>query len=182
MIYLSMAIAVVGALCLVDLILTFGVIRRLREHTDLLNQRIGERAAAPGPIMLEAGATVGDFSATATDGVSVSRADLTGRRLVGFFSPTCPACTENMPKYLAHARAHPGGRDAVLSVVVGAEEETAEMVRQLEPVSRVVRDVEQGEISKAFAVDGYPAYGILDGDTVVASDFVFDRLTDRVPA
>jgi peroxiredoxin len=182
MIYLWMAVVVVGAVCVVDLVLTFGVIRRLREHTELLNQRIVERAAAPGPIMLEAGATVGDFSVSTTDGVTVSRADLTGPRLVGFFSPACSACTENMPKYLARAQAHPGGRDAVLSVVVGSEDETGEMARQLEPVSRVVRDVEHGEISKAFAVDGYPAYGILDGDRVVASDFVFARLTPAAPA
>jgi len=182
MVILSIAVVVVGAICLLNLVLTFGVIRRLREHTELLNQRIVDRAAAPGPIMLGPGATVGDFSVTTTDGVPVSRADLTGQRLVGFFSPTCAACAENMPTYVAHAQAHPGGRDAVLSVVVGAEAETAEMTRQLEPVSRVVRDVEQGEISRAFAVDGYPAYGILDGDTVVASDFVFARLTDSATA
>jgi peroxiredoxin len=182
MVILSIAVVVVGALCLLNLVLTFGVIRRLREHTELLTQRIVDNAAAPGPIMLEPGATVGDFSVTTTNGVAVSRSDLTGRRLVGFFSPTCAACAENMPTYVAHAQTHPGGRDAVLSVVVGSEAETAQMTRQLETVSRVVRDVEQGEISRAFAVDGYPAYGILDGDTVVASDFVFARLANSVTA
>jgi hypothetical protein len=49
-------------------------------------------------------------------------------------------------------------------------------------MSRVVRAAEHGEISKAFAVDGYPAYGIVDSDTVVASDFVFARLAARAPA
>jgi len=33
---LSAAIVVVGLLCLADLLLTFGVIRRLREHTEQL--------------------------------------------------------------------------------------------------------------------------------------------------
>ena len=182
MVILSIAVVVVGAMCLLNLLLTFGVIRRLREHTEMLNQRVVDRAAAPGPIMLEAGKTVGDFSVTTTDGVPVSRVDLTGRRMVGFFSPTCSACVENMPAYVAHAQAYAGGRDAVLSVVVGSEADTSEMIRQLEPVSRVVRDVEQGDISRAFAIDGYPAYGILDGDTVVASDFVFARLTNSVTA
>src|SRR5690349_17585185 len=123
MVILSVAVVIVGVMCLVNLVLTFGVIRRLREHTELLNQRIVDRAAAPGPIMLEPGGTVGDFSVTTTDGVGVSRSDLIGRRLVGFFSPTCSACAENMPKYIAHARTQPGGRDAVLSVVVGSEAE-----------------------------------------------------------
>lgn len=182
MVILSVAVVVVGAMCLLNLVLTFGVIRRLREHTELLNQRVVDRAAAPGPIMLEAGKSVGDFSVTTTDGVPVSRADLTGRRLVGFFSPTCSACAENMPTYVAHAQTHPGGRDAVLSVVVGSEAETAEMTRQLEGVSRVVRDDEQGEISRAFKIDGYPAYAVLDGDNVVASDFVFARVTASAAA
>ena len=182
MVILSVAVVVIGAMCLLNLVLTFGVIRRLREHTELLNQRVAERDAAPGPIMLEPGATVGDFSVTTIDGVAVSRADLTGHRLVGFFSPTCSACAENMPKYVAHAQTHPGGREAVLSVVVGSEAETAEMTRQLEGVSTVVRDEEQGEISRAFAIDGYPAYGILDGDKVVASDFVFARLANAATA
>lgn len=177
MVIVSVAVAIVGVMCLLNLLLTFGVIRRLREHTELLNQRVIDRAAAPGPIMLEAGRTVGDFSVTTVDGAEVSNADLTGRRLVGFFSPSCSACAENMPAYVAHAQTQAGGRDRVLSVVVGSEAETADMTRQLEKVSTVVRDVEQGPISRAFAVDGYPAYGILDGDTVVASDFVFTRLT-----
>ena len=30
------AVVVVGGLCLLDLLLTFGVIRRLREHTSML--------------------------------------------------------------------------------------------------------------------------------------------------
>ena len=30
------AVVVVGCLCLLDLLLTFGVIRRLREHTSML--------------------------------------------------------------------------------------------------------------------------------------------------
>lgn len=182
MVILSIAVVVVGVVGLLNLVLTFGVIRRLREHTELLNQRVVDSAAAPGPIMLEPGATVGAFSVTTTDGVPVSTAGLTGRRLAGFFSPTCSACVENMPAYVAHARSHPGGRDAVLSVVVGSETDAAEMIRQLEPVSRVVRDVEQGEISRAFGIDGYPAYAVLDGDTVVASDFVFTRLTAAATA
>ena len=33
---LGAAIVVMGLLCLIDLLLTFGVIRRLREHTEQL--------------------------------------------------------------------------------------------------------------------------------------------------
>ena len=45
---LSAAIVVVGLLCLADLLLTFGVIRRLREHTEQLAGLRGQDAPVTG--------------------------------------------------------------------------------------------------------------------------------------
>ena len=61
------AVVVVGVLCLIDLLLTFGVIRRLREHTTMLAgfQPGGDRVTG-----LAAGGTPAAF--TATDATSAT--------------------------------------------------------------------------------------------------------------
>lgn len=70
-----------------NLVLTVGVIRRLREHTEQLSR---VALSSPDPI-LHVGDRVGDFAVTTTDGEQLSDDRFTGRTLVGFFSPGCPA-------------------------------------------------------------------------------------------
>jgi hypothetical protein len=62
------AVVVVGVLCLIDLLLTFGVIRRLREHTAMLArfQPGGDQVAG-----LTAGGTPEAFTATDNEGAVV---------------------------------------------------------------------------------------------------------------
>ncbi|HET6856330.1 MAG TPA: hypothetical protein VFH94_04445, partial [Streptomyces sp.] len=55
-------VVLVGLLCTLDLVLTVGVIKRLREHTELLAKQGGGRMSL-GP-----GDEVGAFSATTVDG------------------------------------------------------------------------------------------------------------------
>ncbi|MFD0636039.1 hypothetical protein ACFQ9X_35165 [Catenulispora yoronensis] len=46
---LGVAVVVVGAIGCLNLLLTFGVVRRLREHTTLLAEGQGGGIRAPGP-------------------------------------------------------------------------------------------------------------------------------------
>jgi hypothetical protein len=64
------AVIVVGVLCVLDLLLTFGVIRRLKEHTAMLAER-GSGSLAPPVIGLAEGERPGAFSATTADGQRV---------------------------------------------------------------------------------------------------------------
>jgi thiol-disulfide isomerase/thioredoxin len=166
MAYLTAAVALVGGLCVSNLILTFGVIRRLRTHTDHLSQLLGigsDRIAPPS-------ATIGHFQEITTDGEPVSNQTLTGQTLVGFFSPDCGPCKKLIPDFIEYARAVPGGRQQVLAVVVGDEVASLEMVAALRPVARVIVEKASGSVAASFAVGGFPAVCLLeDGGTVAAS-------------
>lgn len=168
------AVLVVGTLCLIDLVLTFGVIRRLREHTELFNRQHGAEAAST---MLQAGAQVGDFAAVTTDGNTVARSTLTGQTLVAFVSPTCEACLDKLPSLVELAADLPGGRSQVLAVVVGTEPATEPLRTRLAPVAQVVVEDRDGPLATAFGVLGFPAFSVLDpAGVIVASSWELTAL------
>jgi hypothetical protein len=167
----------VGAVCLLDLVLTLGVIRRLREHAD----RIARLSPEAPNAMLPVGERADPFDAATVEGGRVTRDALSGLTLVGVFSPNCPACAERLPQFLDVAGSHTGGRDRVLAVVVGEESEAGDQVAALSPVARVVIETMEGSITKALKIRGFPAFGILDASgTVVTAGTNTDRL--KVPA
>jgi len=161
MVYVVTVLAVLVAL---DLFLTLGVIRRLREHTRLL----ANVSADPiGPGIVTTGERVGEYEATTVDGRSVRRADLAGGpTVVGFFSVSCPACERRIPEFLAYTQDGPA---RVLAVVVGSGELADAMCARLAAVPGVVvrEPDEEGPIVRAFAVTAYPAFALVDGDGAV---------------
>jgi Redoxin len=169
--FLVAALVLVGALGMLNLVFTFGVIRRLREHTELFN-RLGTGTAVGGgdSAMTEAGGRIGEFAASTEDGEPVSRDLLAGSTLVGFFSPTCAPCIERLPEFAEYARMHMGGRGQTLAVVVSDDDEAAApLVTQLAGVARVVRDVRTGRLQAAFGVRGLPVVALIGPDGVVAA-------------
>ncbi|MEV4692212.1 TlpA disulfide reductase family protein [Micromonospora echinospora] len=180
MAYLAAAVIVVGIIGLLNLILAFGVIRRLREHTV----RLTALEAGHGhndQIMLGAGSTVAPFQAVTEDGVTVTRDGLTGRTLVAFFSPDCTPCRERMPQFIRYAAEHPGGRDHVVGVVASDRDAAGEYVAALTPVARVVVESDGGPLCTAFGVQGFPAIGLIDeSGVVVASGSLIEDLSAPV--
>jgi len=164
----TVAIALAGlalAVCLVDLLLTVAVIRRLREHTDLIS-----KFSAPGAVaMLTQGQTTKPFEAVATTGETVSRDTLSGLTLVGAFTPQCSACTERLPRFVEYAGQFPGGREQVIAVVMGDEAAAQEYRTALEPVAKVVIEAGPGGVVEALAVASFPAFGVLDSSGVVVT-------------
>ncbi|MEV5742740.1 hypothetical protein AB0L30_22010 [Microbispora rosea] len=171
--FLTALVLSVGVLCLVDLVLTVGVIRRLRAHEEMLSAR---PAGLPS-IVLPPGGVIGGFSATSTDGVHVSDETLTETVLVGVFSPDCSACHERLPQFAEHARSFPGGRGNVLAVLVGTEEEMADERRTLEPVALVLIEEYGTGLTKALQVRGFPSLALVDEHRrVVASGTTLEDL------
>jgi thiol-disulfide isomerase/thioredoxin len=170
---LAVLTVVVGLLCLLDLVLTFGVIRRLREHGELIARSL---STAPPVVAVRApGESVAPFATTTVDGEPLSRDALPERSLVGFFSPGCAACAESLPAFRRYAEEFPGGREAVLAVVVGSAEETAAQRRELGDVARVVVEAVDGPVGAALGVQAFPAFAVLDGaGRVVASGLRLD--------
>jgi thiol-disulfide isomerase/thioredoxin len=170
--YLITAVLVVGALCTLDLLLTVGVIRRLREHTELLASPYGALKDA----IIGVGEAPHDFSALATDGTPVRFSATDGPTLVAFFSPNCQACKQKLPDFLAAAARFPGGPERVLAVVARDGGDMEALATTLADVARVVVETDQPVVTEAFRVKAFPAWALVDGGTVRESGVGLDTL------
>jgi thiol-disulfide isomerase/thioredoxin len=182
--YVWVAIAVVGALCVFDLFLSFGVIRRLREQTEALERLGGLGGGSDATVRV--GDRVGDFVARTTAGEAVHRDHPDAVRLVGFFSPGCAPCAERIPQFLAY-----GGRAGMplVAVVVvdrgdtAAQAEGASYVTRLDGAAQVVMEGTGGAVATAFGVTSFPALCLIDPQgIVVASGNTIGELPDLVTA
>ncbi|MEV5889568.1 hypothetical protein [Nonomuraea fuscirosea] len=157
--YLVAAVVLVALLCGLNLLLTVGVIRRLRRQ-----------GAAPAMTTesLPPGTRIPEFAATTTSGEPISDELLGAPALIGFFSHGCRPCEDLLPLFAERAR---GTSDAVLAVVVAAPgEDNAAEIGLLAEVARVVTELPQGPLQTAFKVDAFPTVLTIGaGDTVVTS-------------
>ncbi len=164
--YLAAALTLATTL---NLALTYGVIRRLREHTELLSDR---PSGQPAPIAI---AQPGERP----DNLS----DVDGIRLVVFLSPQCGPCKELAPQFAAYASGFPGEPDSVLAVVADEGPEAVELAGPLRDVARVRFEPPGGPLAKSFRVKGFPSWCILDEHGVVQrSGTGVDTLPSAVPA
>jgi thiol-disulfide isomerase/thioredoxin len=172
--YVIASVVLVGILCGVNLLLTFGVVRRLKEHAELL---AGTPRVVDHDPSVPVGSVVGEFSIATADGEVIARDSLDGGTVVGFFSPGCGPCEELLPRFVEYAVSE-GGRRRVVAVLAASDAEAGEMVSQLAPVARVVVEgAFGGPVSTAFGVRGYPALCVVAGDgTVVAGGSTMDAL------
>lgn len=176
--YLVAAVALTGALGLLNLILLLAVIRRLREMTsrDAQTRRPREEMLRPVGSQLEA------FTVTDVDGVRLTSAAAADRLLVGFFAPGCTPCHEQIPAFRRLAAA--GGRDSALAVVVGTPGEKADAVAgELSPAARVVIEGMGGSLTTTFGVSGFPTFYVIDADRRVRSaELNIARIDAALPA
>jgi hypothetical protein len=172
---LAAAVIFVGCLCLLDLLLTFGVLRRLREHAELLASIQPE--PAPG---LVAGARPADFAAVSTSGQTVSGP--AGLRVAAFFSSSCSVCPGMIApflRYVSAARLRPDGVLAVVATDTG----TANYIDELSGAASVCLEPQGGSVGNAFQLKGFPSFFLLNADgVIVASAFDPDALPEPVPA
>jgi hypothetical protein len=178
--FLTVLVVVVGIVCVLNLLLLFGVIRRLKEHDQAIaNLSHGVTAGAPTDSMRAPGSEVDEFTAMSTDGVPVTKEALAGETLVGFFSVSCAPCVENAPKFAAHA----AGVDSVLAVVVAdGGEDPSEMVGTLGGGARVVVEGYGGPVATAFGVTAFPTYAVVTSGTITATALEVTALPVPAPA
>jgi hypothetical protein len=171
---LTAAVIFVGALGALNLLLLAGVIRRLRQHSDLIRE--GHSNAA-GPDMLAPGDQVDEFVSSTTDGGRIGLATLHGDTMFAFLKPGCQPCEEQLPEFLALAAHH--GRGHVVAVIAGSPGE--ELTGRLAGLARVVIETPDGPTCRAFRVTGFPSYFIVDSSGVVrASGYRPPRLATTV--
>jgi len=153
-------LAAVGTICVLNLILLLGVIRRLREHSELISK--GSAGHTEGDAILRSGETVSEFSAVGIDGDTISLEKIDDLTLVGFFSPTCPPCKEQIPHFRSYAERLPFGRAMAVAVIGGEGEEAMTMAESLNDVARVIVEPLAGPVSAAFRVSSVPAVALVE--------------------
>ncbi|WP_193319050.1 TlpA family protein disulfide reductase [Nonomuraea phyllanthi] len=157
------AVVVLAVLCVLNVVLALGIIRRLREHAERISE-LYERPDGPSP-SVRPGETVAEFEAGA---------ELPERTLVGFFSPSCAPCKALAPKFAELAATMP--REQVVAVISALPDEADEMRALLGPVARVVADGPGGgPLAGAFKVTAFPQVFLVDGSrTVLAAGHDLD--------
>jgi thiol-disulfide isomerase/thioredoxin len=156
---LAGAVVLLAVLTFANLLLTFGLVHRMRQHALLLT-RLAQAARAPAPV-LPAGTAIGPFAVRTVEGEPFSRGGLDGPTLVGFFSPGCGDCRTAAADFLAVAADLEPGR-LHLAAVVTSGPEAAALAVQLSGVARVVVEPEGGPVQAAFGVTGFPAFCLVD--------------------
>lgn len=171
---LTAGVVLFGAIATLNLILTLGVIKRLREQSE--QQAAGGAGSDPTPL-LNPGELPSEFTTTSVDGAVISRDGPAGIRLLAFVSPLCDMCAAQLPDLLDRAAHMPGGRDSVIVVTVGKGDEVAEYGEQFRGVAQVVHETGTGAITRAYKLGGLPAFGLIDQDgRVMSSSIAIDRL------
>ena len=152
------AVALVGALCVLDLLLTVAVLRRLREHETVL-----ERLRPEADVDALVGARVPDFTLTTVEGRTLTAAGLRGRRwLLALLSVGCGPCREQAP-------ALRDAGDDVVAIVTGEGAPANGLVEDLRGAVAVVTVQAGSGPGAALGVSVYPTLLAVDEDGVVSA-------------
>jgi hypothetical protein len=156
--FLVGTVVLAGTLCVVDLVLTFAVLRRLREHTERLSQLSAAGNSSPG-IDRDAllGRALPEFSAKTVNGTVVSRESVTGSvELIGMFLPGCSPCRTQAPRFVDAARKLGSGR--ALAVIAGSGPDADHLIETFKDVTEVVIDPASGELITGLRLSAFPAF------------------------
>ncbi len=152
------AIAVLFVILLLNLLLTLGVLRRLKEHEQTLSNmnHSHEGVTVAG---IKEGEVLEPFEAVSLDGVLLTESSGTAGALVGFFLRGCAPCKELLPAFVQAAGLERDVRP--IAVITGFDGEDNEYSAALRDVAHVVmadsvQDPPAGEISAAFKVSTFP--------------------------
>ena len=173
---LSGAVTVIGALTLLNLLLTLGVIRRLRDHDRrLATGGAGLPIDEAEPLI---GSPLPKFAAMAIGEIQVSDRELVqGRAYIGFFSTACRPCQEQLPIFADSLTSQ--DRDQILIVI---NEDSAEpgqlatLVERADAVGRVILENPMGPVAMAFGVRKLPTMLMVQDGILRASSHIASKL------
>ncbi|WP_117210543.1 hypothetical protein [Allorhizocola rhizosphaerae] len=165
---LTAAVVILAIAVIVNMLLTFAMIRRLRA-SELAAKQDAE-AFRPS-----VGSPVGEFSATATDGSAWdSRALGIGTHTVAFLLPNCGGCTSLVNRLTP---AHQPDRSIVVVVSGSADDPATVAVVQAIPGDlKVVIAQLGGDVGQAFKVATFPTIVQVVEGRIAAVGETFDEL------
>jgi hypothetical protein len=168
--------ALLCLLCLVNLLLMLGIVRRLRDHESRIQEMSMQRGPDWHPIdpIPSVGESIEEFTAETVDGAAIDHRSVFGATAV-FLDANCDSCHDRIPEIAQWAKG--GERARIFAFVNGQDEEKAEIIAALNPVTQVVSDTFQLHVTKSFRVRKFPAYLALDNrGTITAAGEDFHTL------
>jgi len=161
----NLALAVTGLVGLIgvlNLILIFGVISRVRMLQDAVQTGVLRDPALPAP-----GDPVGAFQVTAQDGALLSDTTIAdAEALVCFFTPGCQPCADLRAQLLRQPPALP-----FFAFIEGASDdpEVQNMTRSLAQLGRVALTRPDDLVTRAFRPAGFPTvFRVANGSVAAA--------------
>lgn len=162
MAFLTTAVAVIGAGLLINLTLTFVLVRRMRQHGE---QHASDPAFGRFTAFVPVGTKVPAFTVRTISGETRTLADLSGASsLVAFMSPGCPQCKKQLPAFREFAQAVPGGAAQVLVIIrsVAGNQAAPYLVRELDGLASVAFESGDGPAHRALSIKVFPSFYTLD--------------------
>ncbi|MFD5555506.1 TlpA family protein disulfide reductase [Streptomyces sp. NPDC127068] len=185
MIYLSLALLLLGTVTALNLVLILAVIRRLRRHEE---ERKQPHRSLEGFGNLPSGPPVGEplpvLSGVALDGSTVTSDALRGREAaLTFLSTDCSACVAAAGDLPEFARRTGMDVDQMVVVIAGDEETARSMAAPLAGVARVLLEASSGPLTTGYAIKAAPTTVMVDPDgTVTYAEAGTHPVLDQLPA
>ncbi|MFL5353356.1 TlpA family protein disulfide reductase [Archangium sp.] len=159
---LVVVVGAVGALTVVNFLLSMALIRRVRVLQELV-----EQTPRRDPSLPQMGAVIGSFQATTLEGEPLSNETLKpGVSLVGFFTTHCKPCAALRTQLLESPPALP-----FVAFVEGSvdDPEVGAMAEALKRIARVVYTQNNDALHQAFKPAGYPTLLRVENGVIAAS-------------
>lgn len=156
--FLIAAVVLVGAITVLNLLLTMAVIRRLRRNEAAQNVPLPDS----GPKL---GAPLPAFTGEAVSGETVVTTDVSGAEAVfAFLSTSCSACPTALPHLVEYAQARELKAAQVVTVIGGEQADAAEFLDALDGKSVAIMEELMGPIAKSFEVSAFPTFVMTDAE------------------
>ncbi|MCY1018163.1 TlpA family protein disulfide reductase [Pyxidicoccus sp. MSG2] len=154
---------ILAVLVVANLMLTLGLIGRLRTLQEMVNNQVIVR----DPFLPQKGEEVGRFEATTMDGEAFTDAALReGKTLVGFFATGCRVCSSVRKQLLESPPGMP-----LMAFIEGdpGDPDTLAVGASLKHMARVALLSDGDSVTRAIKQAGYPTLVLVDKGVVAAS-------------
>ena len=163
MAFLSVAVAVLTALVLIDLVLSGAVIRRLRDTEKQLVE-----ITTPPETGMTPGEPMPDF--VSSDG-DLSRPNLVNiPTLLCFFSASCRHCPVQAERLAERADEIAGRGITVVSILAVSEGDADELTPLLQKAGRLISGTGSGELMSTFKAEATPTFLLFDQHGVLSAN------------
>lgn len=169
--WIWVAFAVLASAVVLNLLVTFALVRRVVDRAERDEPPSGDIGLPVGTVLPELG-----FLADGGSEQAYRDASEAPLALLGFFSVTCSACKADLPLFSSLARSSPGV--AAVAVVAGSPDEAAALTAELVGVPTVFAPPEHHPLFADLGVSVFPSYAVVAHGRVTG-EFVLLQQAER---